>query len=69
MYKLGINYTTITGLSCEENFRIFKETGFETVFTGFGSKETIEKYALNAQKNNIFYESVHTLHSEINRVR
>ena len=68
MFKLGVNYTTSSGLNCADNFRLFSDIGFESVFSGFADIKTVEEIAENAHKNNIAYESIHAPFKNINDI-
>lgn len=69
MYRLGINYSSTLGLSPEENFSLFKNLGFDAVFTGCDDdlKKT-ERYANAAAKSGLFFESLHAPFDGINHI-
>lgn len=69
MYRLGINYTSSSNLSPEENFALFKSLGFDAVFTGCDDNlEKTERYANAAAKNSLLFESLHAPFDGINNL-
>ncbi len=67
MYRLGINYTSSSGLPPEENFALFKTLGFDAVFTGCDDDlHKTERYATAAAKSGLFFESLHAPFDHIN---
>ncbi len=67
MYRLGINYTSSFGISPEENFSLFKNLGFDAVFTGCDDDlEKTRRYANAAAKSGLFFESLHAPFNGIN---
>lgn len=71
MHKLGINYTTLSGLTASESLRIFASLGFDVVFTEFIGDTPLrdtEMYAESAAKNGLYYEALHAPFYRINDI-
>jgi sugar phosphate isomerase/epimerase len=69
MYKLGINYCKSAGLSHKEAFSLFKELGFDNIFSS--SKEDGEDICAvseNARNAGLFYECIHASWKGINHI-
>lgn len=66
-YKIGVNYTSTLGASPEETFALFKNLGFDAIFTGCDDDLLkTERYAKAAYENKLFYESLHAPFDGIN---
>lgn len=68
MYRLGINYDETAALSPKEAFTLFRELGFDAVFTGyFPSDPTfVDTCAVCAADAGLAYESLHAPFGHIN---
>lgn len=64
---LGINFG-MPEISASDRIKIIAESGFDSVFTGYGGTQKLEALAEKIEKNGLIYQSVHAPFDRIDRM-
>ena len=59
MRKLVLNSIISKKLSLKDEIRVIAETGWDGIFTGWSGKGSLKEFAEEAEKNGLYYQSVH----------
>jgi len=57
--KLCLNLNALPGIAAQEQFRLYKEAGFDGFFSGWKNNESIRTYHSLAEEYDMIYQSVH----------
>lgn len=69
MLKTGINFSKFGfDISDEDTFKLIKDVGFDTFFTGFSSEENTRRFKTLGEKVGLRYESIHAPFGGINHI-